>query len=79
MHIVDAMGQGWYDQDWPPPAEIGVLSERGRLREGARVFDVGAHQGVVAMMLGDLVGAAGRVVAVEATPHNAEVAGRNAH
>ncbi len=77
VHITDAMGQGWYDQDWPQPAEIGVLSERGHLREGALVFDVGAHQGVVAMMLGDLVGAAGRVVAVEATPQNAEVAWRN--
>ena len=77
VHITDAMGQGWYDQDWPFPAEISLLAERGRLREGARVFDVGAHQGVVAMMLGDLVGSAGRVVAVEATPHNAETAWRN--
>jgi FkbM family methyltransferase len=77
VHITDAMGQGWYDQDWPQPAEIGVLCERGHLGEGALVFDVGAHQGVVAMMLGDLVGAAGRVVAVEATSYNAEVAWRN--
>jgi FkbM family methyltransferase len=77
VHVADAMGQGWYDQDWPFPAEITVLAERGRLREGARVFDVGAHQGIVAMMLGDLVGPMGRVVAVEATPHNADVARRN--
>lgn len=78
VHIVDMMGRSWYDHDWVAPAEIRELAGRGRLREGARVFDVGAHQGVVAMMLADLVGAAGQVVAVEATPHNAEVARRNA-
>jgi FkbM family methyltransferase len=78
VHIVDAMGRSWYDHDWAMPAELRLLAERGRLRQGARVFDVGAHQGVVAMMLADLVGTAGQVVAVEATPHNAEVARRNA-
>jgi FkbM family methyltransferase len=77
VHVTDPIGRGWYDQDWPTPAEIALLAERGRLRAGARVFDVGAHQGIVAMMLGDLVGAGGHVVAVEATPHNAAVARRN--
>ena len=77
VHVTDAMAQGWYDHDWPLPAEIGLLAERGHLRDGALVFEIGAHQGVVAMMLGDRVGVAGGVVAVEATPHNAAVASRN--
>ena len=77
VHVTDAMAQGWYDHDWTLPAEIALLAERGRLREGSLVFDIGAHQGVVAMMLGDLVGQAGGVVAVEATLHNAEAAWRN--
>jgi len=77
VHVTDAMAQGWYDRDWPLPAEIGLLAERGRLREGALVFELGAHQGVVAMMLGDRVGPEGSVVAVEAALHNAEVARRN--
>jgi FkbM family methyltransferase len=77
VHITDMMGQSWYDHDWTMPAEIRELAARGRLRTGARVFVVGAHQGVVAMMLGDLVGPSGHVIAVEATPHNAEVARRN--
>ena len=77
VHITDAMGRSWYDHDWDTPAEIRELATRGRLREGARVFDVGAHQGVVAMILGGFVGASGAVVAVEATPHNAEIARRN--
>jgi FkbM family methyltransferase len=77
VHLTDAMAQGWYDHDWPLPEEIDLLARRGRLRKGALVFEIGAHQGVVAMMLGDRVGPAGRVVAVEATLHNAEVAWRN--
>jgi len=77
VHVTDAMAQGWYDHDWPLPGEIGLLAERGHLRDGALVFEIGAHQGVVAMMLGDRVGVAGGVVAVEATPHNAAVASRN--
>jgi FkbM family methyltransferase len=55
-----------------------LLQRRGRLRAGARVFDVGAHQGVVALMLAAIVGRAGRVVAVEAVAHNVRVARRNA-
>ena len=78
VHVTDMMGRDWYDHDWAMPAEIRELAEHGRLRAGARVFDIGAHQGVVAMMLADLVGSAGTVVAVEATPHNADTARRNA-
>ena len=77
VNITDEMGRSWYDHDWALPAEITTLASRGRLAFGARVFDIGAHQGVVAMMLGSLVGSAGQVVAVEATEHNAEVARRN--
>jgi FkbM family methyltransferase len=77
VRIEDEMGRSWYDHDWKLPAEIALLASRGRLTEGARVFDVGAHQGVVAMMLGTIVGRAGRVVAVEAMAHNADVARRN--
>jgi FkbM family methyltransferase len=78
VHIVDAMGRSWYDHDWAEPAEIRELAGRGRLRGGARVFEIGAHQGVVAMMLASIVGTSGQVIAVEATPHNAETAERNA-
>jgi FkbM family methyltransferase len=41
------------------------------------VFDIGAHQGVVALMLSRIVGPEGLVVAVEANGHNAEVAREN--
>jgi FkbM family methyltransferase len=78
VHITDMMGRSWYDHEWATPAEIRELRERGRLADGARVFDIGAHQGVVAMMLAGIVGPSGEVIAVEATPHNADVARRNA-
>lgn len=77
VSIEDPLAQGWYDHDWPRLGEIDLLASRGRLREGARVFDLGAHQCVVALMLAAEAGPSGSVVAVEATPHNAEVGLRN--
>ena len=47
------------------------------LKPGAIVFDLGAHQGVVALMLARIVGGEGRVVAVEAEPANADAAVEN--
>lgn len=77
LHLHDPLAEGWYDRDWQMPAELGALA-RGRLRPGARVFDVGAHQGVVALVLGRIVGGRGAVIAVEAEAHNARVARLNA-
>jgi FkbM family methyltransferase len=76
VHLGDPLGQGWYDHDWAQLPEISAL--RGStLRPGARVFDIGAHQGVVAMMLAREVGSSGYVLAVEPNPHNASVAAKN--
>lgn len=77
VFIGDPLAQGWYDHDWARLPEIELLASMGRLRQGARVFDLGAHQCVVALMLAAEVGRSGSVVAVEATGHNAEVARRN--
>lgn len=74
--LTDPLAQGWYDADWPELPEIELL-KTGRLKQGARVFDLGAHQCVVAMMLSRIVGSEGQVVALEANPHNAEVGERN--
>jgi FkbM family methyltransferase len=76
ISLEDPVAEEWYDHDWPIMPELERLRES-RLRGGARVFDLGAHQGVVALMLCRLVGPAGRVVAVEAERHNYEVAVRN--
>jgi FkbM family methyltransferase len=74
--LTDPLAQGWYDADWKELPELGLL-KTGRLQQGARVFNLGAHQCVVAMMLSRIVGTEGQVVALEANPHNAEVGERN--
>jgi FkbM family methyltransferase len=73
--IEDPVGEDWYDKDWPELDEIAFLRAHG-LVAGARVFDIGAHQGVVAMILAHAV-APGEVLAVEAVAHNVRVAERN--
>jgi FkbM family methyltransferase len=77
IRLADPLATGWYDKDWPVLTEIHFLRFY-KLRPGATVFDLGAHQGVVALMLSREVTAAGRVVAVEASPHNAAAAEVNA-
>ena len=77
IRIADGLAEGWYEQGWKNDlAEICFL-ERFGLKEGARVFDLGAHQGVVALCLAEIVGPSGQVVAVEADPWNAEMATTN--
>jgi FkbM family methyltransferase len=74
--LPDPLAAGWYDRDWPDLPEIACLRSFG-LRAAARVFDIGAHQGVVAAMLAREVGESGKVIAVEANPHNAIAAIKN--
>lgn len=77
IRLEDPLAAGWYDRDWDVLPEITLL-QRSRLEPGALVFDLGAHQGVVALILADIVGPHGRVIAVEANRHNARLARINA-
>jgi FkbM family methyltransferase len=74
--LADPLAQGWYDHDWSELPEIELLKHY-RLHNGARVFDLGAHQCVVALILAKIVGSRGQVVALEANPHNAMIARLN--
>jgi FkbM family methyltransferase len=65
-----------YDRDWPELSEIAML-RAGRLVPGARVFDLGASYGVIAMMLASIVGPEGHVIALEAHPADFAIAQRN--
>jgi FkbM family methyltransferase len=77
LWITDPTAKSWYDRDSPEiPLEMTFLAQY-RLRPGANVFDCGAFQCLIAMILARLVGPAGKVVAVEASPHNYEAAIRN--
>lgn len=48
--LADPLAAEWYDRDWPELPEASFLRRRS-LRPGARVFDLGAHQGVAALHL----------------------------
>lgn len=74
--IADPLGQGWYDKDWPKLPEVEFLKQH-TLKPGARIFDLGAHQGIVAQVLGKEVSPGGKVLALEANSHNAKVAKEN--
>jgi FkbM family methyltransferase len=76
VSIEDHIGCSWYDCDWPELREFELLRSR-KLQIGATVFEVGAHQGIVAMMLAKIVGPTGRVIAVEADRRCAEIARKN--
>jgi len=77
LWISDPTAKNWYDRDAPEnPLEMSFLAQH-RLRRGATVFDCGAFQCLIAMILAKFVGATGKVIAVEASPHNYEAAIRN--
>lgn len=80
-YIADRMAEGWYawgeeGVDYPLQPEIRFLQRYG-LQPGATIFDLGAHQCVIAVLMANIVGPDGRVVAVEATPRNAKIGERN--
>jgi FkbM family methyltransferase len=76
VSLADSMSAQWYDQDRPELPEIEFLKTV-RLWEGARIFDLGAHQGVVALRLARTLGFSGQVIAVEGGRRNFELAMEN--
>jgi FkbM family methyltransferase len=70
--IADAIASDWYDNDWEEIPEVDFLSAH-RLKPGATVYDLGAHQGVYALIMAGYVGGTGQVVAVEPSPFNTGV------
>jgi FkbM family methyltransferase len=77
LSIEDPLGEGWYGKGWPELPEVRLLTDQGALKPDGVVFDLGAHQSVVALILAREVGPLGKVVAVEAEPHNVRVSERN--
>jgi len=74
--ISDPQAEEWYDKDWGDLPEVATL-KKGKLQSGARVFNIGAHQGIMACLLADTVGQRGHVVAIDPSPHNLKVISRN--
>lgn len=73
ISLEDRVAEEWYDRDWPRSRELDKLS----LQPRELVFNLGAHQAIVAMVASRIVGGRGRVIAVEAEPHNVLVARAN--
>jgi FkbM family methyltransferase len=76
VSLADRMSAQWYDHDWPELPEVKFLKTRSPW-EGSLIFDLGAHQGVVALMLARMAGSSGRVVAVEGGRRNIGLAMEN--
>jgi FkbM family methyltransferase len=76
VELIDPLSESWYAHDWKLPPEISLL-QRSRLKPGAVVFDLGAHQCVMAMLLSKTVGPNGFVLAVEGGSANAKAGARN--
>src|SRR4051812_34607931 len=62
--IEDRVAAEWYDRHSLVVSEIAAINKAG-LGDCDLVFDLGAHQGVIAMLLAKEVAPNGRVVAVE--------------
>ncbi|MFT6070711.1 MAG: FkbM family methyltransferase [Bacteriovoracaceae bacterium] len=75
--IEDGLGNGWYAKEWGRVEEIEFLVEKGILTNGTKIFDLGAHQSVVAMILAKKCGVDGKVLALEANSHNYAVSNKN--
>lgn len=76
VSLEDGMAESWYGGGFTRLAEVELL-QKGKLKPGATVYDIGAHQCVVALVLANIVGTKGKVVALEANSHNARVAQKN--
>jgi FkbM family methyltransferase len=77
IRLEDPLAEAWYDRDWQEPQMISFLRERHALVAGATIFDLGAHQAVLALIIARATGDDGHVVAIEAEPHNARIASVN--
>jgi FkbM family methyltransferase len=78
LYIADHLSEAWYDRDWDESevSEI-VFLRHSKLKSGAKVFDLGAHQCVIALLLAQEVGLEGSVIAVEPNAHNVMVSKKN--
>jgi FkbM family methyltransferase len=76
MNISDRIAAEWYDKDWRLPPETEFFA-RGQIAKNGRIFDLGAHQCLIAMLLAREIVPDGQVVAIEANQHNAEMARDN--
>ena len=76
MEIIDAESALGFDRDFDELPDLGLLSQH-RLLPGAKVLNVGANQGLLAMLLAKVVAPTGFVWAIEPSIRKANAARRN--
>jgi FkbM family methyltransferase len=76
IEIGDPVAKHWYDLGNQDADDVKILL-KGQLKKGSTVFDIGAHQAVVALSFAFAVGENGKVIAVEAGAENARAGLRN--
>ncbi|OBF32955.1 hypothetical protein A5724_20180 [Mycobacterium sp. ACS1612] len=77
FHFGDVIGHRWYGG--PSTRELShenVFIKR-MIEPGDVAFDCGAHHGMTTILLGQWVGKGGKVIAFEASPHNAAILRKN--
>jgi len=74
--IADPTAKQWYEEQLPTASELHFLRDYA-LKTGAKVFNIGAHQAVIASMLARVVGRTGSVLALEPEPFSYGIALRN--
>src|SRR5580698_3297117 len=75
MEVIDAESARWFDRDLDELPDLGFLSQH-RLIPGAKVFNIGANQGLLAMLLAKVVAPGGFVWAIEPNIRKANAARR---
>jgi FkbM family methyltransferase len=75
--IADPVGKEWYDAPIPDFYDELDYAKDVIVREGDVMIEFGAHHGYKTTYLAKLIGDSGKIVAVEASPFNAEVIKKN--
>lgn len=76
VYLSDKTSREWYDHDWEQLPELEFLLPH-RLKKEDTIYDLGAHQGVVAMMIANSLENKCKVIAVEADARNEKIARKN--
>jgi FkbM family methyltransferase len=77
LHISDPVGAEWYDHDSHDLEELGPLLKTCGITTKKSVFVLGAHQGVVSLVVAKNIDPAGKIVAVEGSAFNIGVGNKN--
>lgn len=74
----DQLSRSWYGKEWRTDnrSEFSALS-RAALPRDALIFDIGAHQGIVSILLKELIAPEGQVIALEMDAKNVRAAELN--